>query len=1118
MKKFALVIGIVLALVIVVMVAAVLTIKPDRIINQHKDEVALFVSQKLGREVKLGRVKSFFWPTFGAEIQTIALAGPAGSSQPQVALDSIEIKVDLVKALFSWGKQLEVKTLALRGLKVQVSRDKEGRWNFQDVLDRLASGAPAEPKKAPEAPKDLSFLEGAHIERVALEKARVEVNDATLGRSLAVSDLLVELTDIRLGKPIALKLHALLEDGQNKSPIDLNLTLAELRKDLSFSPLPDVSAVVKVGKLALGPWGGLLPKDAMAPAQGTIDVDLKADARKNLTDLKATGRVDVAELVLRQGGAQGKPLTVKIEVDASVDTQAPRYQIAKLTINGTGVDLQGKLDARALTPAGLDNADVKLAIQDLARVVAVVPAQSPLLPKELLLEGPLQVGVTGNAQAVNLTANLDAAHVKWADSFDKKQGRPLNLKLDGRRQGDRLVVPAFTLVVDTAQVTGTLDLPTKSGAPLAADIKTGAVQIASLKELLPAVADALSKGRKVDGTLEVALQAKVAGDKQDAKASVKLSNLDVNLDQLTAKGSGTIDASVVPAGDAMTVVVASDLTGLSVVNLDEKGAKSLDKTAGMPLKLDLELVRTAKQLDIKKANIVLNKTTLAATGGATGLDTDKPNLNVDLGHVSVAFDDVRRVVPGAASLPAGGSFEGSLKLIGSPKDLSTLAADVGIQKLVYGKANVTGKLGFKDLNAPLFNFDLQSPYLNLDELLGEDSGEPGKKEEKKAGSDDNPHGLSTAVRAMLATVSGEGKLKVGHAIFKGMDCANFDAKLRMTKGVVAFDALDFDIYQGHISAAGTTMDLPAEYTGYGLKLAVKNIDLGQALTAQTSVGNFFGGRASKNIDLKGKGLSLADLASSVDGDVGLNTSALTLKALDVLGPIGSPLKAALTKAGYGKFKGFSVDKGGTTFKDLATLLKFKGGKFTLDQPVKSKTGFGALELSGGGGLDNTVDLTGTAMIDADIINQAIGQKALKQPVPVPLKIGGSWDKPKITGIDIGAMVAAIVGGKVEAIVDDAKQKAEAEANKLKADTERKAKDELAKQGAAAKAAADGAKKQAEDAAKKAADDAKKKAEEAKKKAEEAKKKAEAEAKKKADAAKKKAEEEAKKKMKGLFGK
>ncbi|MBN2360386.1 MAG: AsmA family protein, partial [Deltaproteobacteria bacterium] len=451
--------------------------------------------------------------------------------------------------------------------------------------------------------------------------------------------------------------------------------------------------------------------------------------------------------------------------------------------------------------------------------------------------------------------------------------------------------------------------------------------------------------------------------------------------------------------------------------------------------------------------------------------------------------------------PAGGMFDGAVKLVGSTGDLSTLAADVRIQKLVYGKANLAGTLGLKNLVAPQFSFDLQSPYLDIDELLGEESSEPKKKDEKKRASpDDNPHGLSKSVRALLATVSGEGKLKVGRALFKGLDCANFDARLRMTKGLVTFDALDFDIYQGHISAAGTTFDLPAEYTGYGLKLAVRDLELGQALSAHTSLGGFFSGRASDAIDVSGKGLSLNDLASSLGGNVSLNTNALTLKALDVLGPIATPLKGALTKAGYGKFKGFSADSGGTTFKDVAALLKFVGGKFKLDKPVKSKTGFGAMELSGGGGLDNSVDMTGTAFIDADVINRAIGQKALKQPVPVPLKIGGTWDKPKITGVDVGAMVAAILGGKVEAIVDDAKHKAEEEANKLKADAERKAKEELAKKEAAAKAAAQ-----------KAADEAKKQAEAAKKKAEE-------EARKRAEAAKKKAEEEAKKKLRGLFGK
>ena len=112
MKKIALVIGIVLTLVIVILVAAALTIKPDRIINQHKDQIAQFVTKTLGREVKLGQVRSFFWPTFGAEIRDISLAGPAGVSQPQVQLGSIEVKVDLFKALFSWGKQLEVKFLS----------------------------------------------------------------------------------------------------------------------------------------------------------------------------------------------------------------------------------------------------------------------------------------------------------------------------------------------------------------------------------------------------------------------------------------------------------------------------------------------------------------------------------------------------------------------------------------------------------------------------------------------------------------------------------------------------------------------------------------------------------------------------------------------------------------------------------------------------------------------------------------------------------------------------------------------------------------------------------------------------------------------------------------------
>ncbi|MFH1808959.1 MAG: AsmA family protein [Pseudomonadota bacterium] len=1123
MKKLVLALAIVLGLLVLVAGAALLLIKPDALINAHKDRIATLVSEKLGRQVKLGEVTSTVLPRLEARLQGIALAGPQGSTADQLALGSVEVRVDLLDAILSLGKKLTVREISLKGLTLRVARDKQGIWNFQDVLDHMASGsAEHAPAPAEDTPADLTALEGARVERVAIEGARIEIDDASLGRPLAVSDLFIELRDIRLGAPIALSLRAVLEDGTSRSPISLQVTLSELRKDLSFSPMPDLQAALVLGTLALGPWGGLLPADALAPAAGQLSLDLKVEASRDLKLLASTGTIQAAGVVLHQGGVQGKSLDLDVQLDARVDLEAPSYQIRSLAVTGTGVDLRGTLDARSLSPTGLVNADLKLLVQDLARVVAVVPSKSALLPAELTLAGPIQAQVNGNASAVDIGLDLDRAHVAWADAFDKKAGSALNLKLAGKRTGDRLDVPAFQLAVDTARLTGSLSLGTAAGAPMTADLKTGPIRVASLKELLPAVAEALGGGKKVDGSFEIVARASAQGDKQQAQASVKLSDLDVNLSGFSARGSGLIDAQVQPQGENLSLAVKTDLDGLALQSTGDDGSKVLDKPAGMPLKLDLAMLKTPARADIQRANLTLNSTSISATGGASGLDGTSPALDVNVPRLDVAFDDIRRTVPGASSLPAGGSFKGGATFKGNPDDTSTIVADVRIDQLVYDKARIQGTLGITNLQRPNFRFDIQSPYLNIDELLGEEDAAEAKPAGKDSSTaDDNPHGLSASTRELLATVSGQGALRIGQARFKGMDCKNFVGKLTMVNGVVTFEALDFDIYGGRISAAGSRFDLPASYTGYTLKFKTTHVDLGQALAAHTSMGQVFSGLVDQNIDVTGRGLSLDDLTTSLDGPVDFNTEALTIKSLDVLGPIGTPLKAVLAKSGFKGYKGFKLDPGGTTLRDLSAWLRFAKGKFSLKKPVRSKTGFGELELSGGGALDRTLDLTGTAFLAPAVINAALGKNLVQKPLAVPLKIGGTWDKPRVTGIDVQGLASSILGGSVTGLIDDAKGQVDAKIDDAKKQAEAAANKAKAQAEAEARKKADEAKKMAEAEARKQADAAKNLAEKQKKEAE-AKIKAEAdkkkkEAEKKAKAAAEKAKKDAAKKAKGLFG-
>lgn len=1126
MKKFLIALGVAVVVVVLVFAGLLLTVKPERLINEHKDMITQKVSEQLGRKVELGQVKGSLFPILGASISQVRLAGPGQPQAPaQVELGQIAVRIQLWPALISMGKDLRVDAIELRGLKVVASRDKDGRWDFQDILDKLNSGAaPSEPVE--DKPADLSFLQGAKIAKLSLIDASIRIDDAALGRPLAVEKLNINLSDIALGQALAMTLTAELVDGQQRSPITLKAGLAALPKDLNFAPLPDINATLRVETLALVPWGALLAADSLQPSAGRLDVDLQVSAKDDASALLSRGYIEVKGLVLSQNGARGQALDMRLDVDSEFDQRAPFYRVKNFKLLGAGVDLKASLDASNLSARGLKQAEIKLSVGDLARVLATLPTGQTLLPSELVLDGPMRASFVGNASSMDLGLNLDAAHVAWAKSFNKKAGNALHLELQAKRQGQRIEIPKFELSVDQANLKGSAKLGTGANAPIEATLNTGKIRIATLKDLLPDVAKALQKGERVDGEFTLSAKASIRDGKQQAKASLDLSGFDLNLPSLQAKGGGNIVASLDPSASGRQLKLKAKLDKLSLISLSSSGEKQLDKPAGMPMSLDIDLDQGKTKTTVRQAQLSINKSLVQASGGAESQANDAINVDIKLDRIDLQFDDLRRCLPGAGDLPAGGRLLGQAQVSGDPDINASLAAQMQIESLVYDQAQIKGRLGIKNLDAPQFDFDLQSPALDIDQLLGEEeTAQPESKGDDSV--DDNPHGLSKSTREMLATVSGQGLLHVGKAKFKGLEMAKFVGKLRMTKGVVEFDALDFDIYGGHISAAGSRFDLPKTYTGYTLKMKTDNVDLGQALSANTDLGPIFAGRIKQDIDVSGYGLSGQDLATTLDGPTSLKTSTLRIKTLDLLGPINAALKAALAKAGTKNFKGFSSG-GGTDLRDLNGWIKFAKGKFKLKKPVKSKTSFGALELRGGGALDGTLDLQSVVMLAPAVVNKAFGRKLATQDIQVPLNIGGTWKSPTVTGVDVKALLSSVLGSQASAALNQAKDLAKQEIDKAKDQAKKAADQTRARAEAEARRQADAAKSKVEAERKRAEAEAKRRANEAKKVAEqkrrEAEAKARAEANKRKKAAEKaardkakKAKEEAKKRAQGLFG-
>lgn len=1176
-KKLLIALAAVLVLVVGAGVAAFFILDPKALVAKKKEEVLANLSTKLGRQVTAGDVTATVGVQLKARVVNIQMAGPpvAGGAPPkpaQMQIGSVDMRFSLLRALFSFGQDLYVERFTVQGLTLRAARDAEGTWDFADI-QRTLDAAPDDPKDD-KKPGDKSFLDDLRIASMQIINARIELDDKMLGRPLAVAGLNIDTSDVVLGEPLDVSLTASLEDAQRKSPIDIHVRLAVLPKDLVFDPLPGVDVTAKLTDVDLAPWGGLIPADVPAPVQGTLRTDVKVSAQDDMKKLTVDGTLNARGLVLRdalsavataaerKAAPRGSPLDADVTVAMAIDQAAPRYDISKLTLTGSGLDVKATIAAKGTSLADLEKADVQASAQDLNRLLSALPPSLRGLPEAVRVDGPLAARLIANGTEIDASLNLDNARVRYLDlldpdasdeeraafvvdaaSFDKPVGKPLNVTVHGKKNASALDIDKLALVVDTAKIAGTLSIPTADGEPLVADVTSGAVELASLQGLVPPFKEAIGKGQKVAGTIELKVKASKADGKQQADAAVDLRSLDVNLSSTVVRGGGNFTLKAAPAGDVVDLTVVANLDGLSIQKTGEGGNLVVNKPAGLPLRLDIAAKKSKSKADVSKLDIAIGKSTIHGKGVVSGLDEKETKLDIDLGNVAVAFDDLRAAVPGASKLPPGGRltgaiklgggtstetlavdvkganvtfgsssiagdvnvknlaaptldvklptidlafddvrnlsagagdlppggrFKGSLTMTGDTTKSSTVKANVKIDSLVAQDSSMKGALQIENLDKPKFTLGIQADMLNIDQLRGvNEDNEPIDKSPKK--KRENPHGLSKDTREMLADVSGKGTITANKAIVKGIPVQKLKGILTMTKGVARFDTLEFDMYDGSVTANGSFIDLPAERTSYTLKLKGKDIDMGAAVADQTDLGRIFTGRVSPDIKVDGRGLAARDFAITADGPAELTFKSLAITTLDFLGPISDALGKSdkLPKA----LKIASPGDTGTALDGFKAATRFVGGRLKLEKPIETNSGIGKITWTGAAGLDAGLDLNAGLELSPAAIAKMTGNKVKpKNAIPVPVKVGGTWDKPRITGVDVGKLVTEIVkavaGEKLDDLKDDltgkgkdaAKDVAKDALDDLTGKNKDKSKDKDKKKKTAAEKAADEAKK------------------------------------------------------------
>src|SRR5258708_16237385 len=148
-----------LAFAVAVVIAAVLALS-GVLASSHTSrarEQAQKLSQKWGRRVTIGSVATKFVTGFGVRVSEVRIGAAQGEDLPLVDVRRVEVKLALLRAVFSGGKDVDIRSAEIDGLTVNIERFKDGTTNLKSFSNKLAQQPKAPKPQGKRKPTDPPF-------------------------------------------------------------------------------------------------------------------------------------------------------------------------------------------------------------------------------------------------------------------------------------------------------------------------------------------------------------------------------------------------------------------------------------------------------------------------------------------------------------------------------------------------------------------------------------------------------------------------------------------------------------------------------------------------------------------------------------------------------------------------------------------------------------------------------------------------------------------------------------------------------------------------------------------------------------------------------------------------
>jgi len=332
-------------------VALALTFDP----NRYKADLERLAKEHTGRTLKLrGKLELAFFPSVGVKVAGVSFS-ERRSEQEFVSLESAHASVAVIPLLRG---EVIVDAIRISGLRAQVVMGKDGRFNFDDLLqggEKKSPGpAPAQPQPKGTGGEIVKF----QVSGVNVERSAITYRDLTADSEIALSEVKVATGRIAENAGGKLVLAALAR-GRNPE-FDLKV---DLRSDYQIG-LPEKLALSKLDARMAGGAAGMTGLELSAKGDVAFDLLTYQYRSGNLEiAFKGANGADALAGELKLSGARGSERTLVVpKFSADVSMTSPDLPAAvrtlRIPLSGSvkanfakqtaSAELEGKIDESTL--------------------------------------------------------------------------------------------------------------------------------------------------------------------------------------------------------------------------------------------------------------------------------------------------------------------------------------------------------------------------------------------------------------------------------------------------------------------------------------------------------------------------------------------------------------------------------------------------------------------------------------------------------------------------------------------------------------------------------------------------------------------------------------------------